>query len=195
MLYFAMKPDPMFCKIVEAGLDWESDLLKGADGDEGIIKCYSRCIQSAFNIKELQSVIEKLLEAHRSEVLYDLTNYHWFILHDILLSTTTVHNEEMGEHGAFSDMEVGRIDFYHMTDIYFWDFDFLIPMDWLDNMPMEDKKVMGLDEETFGVVSGLKPHLSEIQLTEITLSPDKCWEIPDDEFLYGEDSPYYGSYE
>ena len=195
MLYFARKPDPVFSQIIDASLEWESDLMKGADGDEGFITCYSPCIQSAFNIKELQSAIDNLLEAHRSEVLYELTNYHWLILHEILFSTTGLHNEEMGEYGAFSDMEVGRIDFDYLADIYFWDIDFLIPMEWLDNMPMEAKEVMGLHDETFGVVSGLKPHLSEIQLAEITLSPDERWELPDDEFLYGEDSPYYGSYQ
>lgn len=111
-------------------------------------------------------------------------------MHDVIYTAVCLHNDfaQSGE-ALFSDLKIKHIDFGCVTDIFFWDENFLISSDIFDNLLPDAKRSLNFSEETFGVVHGLKPHPEEVKLKAIKIP--KGWESSDI-YKAGEDYPFIG---
>lgn len=143
MLYSQSKLDTVFQGIMQTALEFELDFCRDDFFSDDEILCgYSEQIASIFSRGELPVELEKLLSAHKSDQLYQPTNYHWLLLDWLLLGTADDHNDVVadGEEGRHSDLGVKQIDAGALSDLYFWDNDFLIPPEWFDSMPWDKKQ-------------------------------------------------------
>jgi hypothetical protein len=63
--------------------------------------------------------------------------------------------------GAFY---IEEIIFDDLIDIYFYDTDFLLNTDTVINLGFDNRKALGLNDETFGISQGLSPHPEELKI-------------------------------
>lgn len=188
MLYFANRPDPAFQAIVRGALESAIDDLKDTENEDVLSLFYPetrRCFDRSILLRECQ----RLLDAHVSPALFQVTDYHFLILEDTVSRIVEQHNEEYkdeGEHPYIS-LSLRHIDMPAIQDAYFWDMDFLLSPDDYDNIPPASKNCMRFSKELFGVVHGLRPHDEELTITEIPVSEN--WREPEGFYQPREDYP------
>ncbi|MGA1825018.1 MAG: hypothetical protein ACMUIP_10195 [bacterium] len=171
MLRFATVPDEAFQAILEAFLEISIDMLKDSlqsgEGGNNVFDGYLEQTRALFTPQELLNELEKLLKAHRSPDLYMPTDYHFLLLYDVLSQLVDFHNDTLQDEGGkkeYGSICIGKIDFYALTDCYFWDLDFLLNAEVINKMHPDFKKTMGFNKETFGVVNRLRPDPKELEL-------------------------------
>jgi len=173
MLKFTTTPDEAFQAILEAFLEISIDMLKDSlqsdysEGGEDMFDGYLDQTRALFTPQELLVELEKLLKAHRSPNLYMPTDYHFLLLYDVLSQQVDIHNDTLqneGEKKEYGSICIGKIDFYALTDCYFWDLDFLLESEIINKMHPDLKKTMGFNKETFGIVNRLRPDPKELEL-------------------------------
>ena len=165
MLRFATRPDKALTEIVTHCLEVALGILRDDSvTDDGAMACFYERLGVIFSRDELAKEIESLLAAHRSNDLYMPTEYHWLILHDVLHDGAEMHNDMVAEFGPakIGCVLLGEIDFDAVADIYFWDEDFLLEPEALNDMHPTDKNGMGFTDGTFAVVNQLKPHPEDL---------------------------------
>jgi hypothetical protein len=116
-----------------------------------------------------------LLGAHLDEtVLYYLTDYHWLVVHDALLSLCVGHNNTPAEFPRVGPYRIGALDFNQIVDKYFWDVDFLIPE--IVDLTSKQRESAGISPEAWAIAAHLKPHRDELRLipSELERSPSPC---------------------
>lgn len=130
MLHFETKPDKVFTAILHKALERAraeiSEVLDDRDEFEVLYPNLGRC----FDPGTALSTIEQLLRASRSPKLYQLTDYHWLILHEALRVFTDAHNDFAQEDPEYDTKigayRLGEIDFDGLIDLYFSDLDFTL---------------------------------------------------------------------
>ncbi len=192
MLRWQSSPDTAFTAIVTACLELSIDEVETqmeyeTDNDEILCSFYPQ-VRSTFKASEVVQELKKLLDAHQSELLYMPTDYHFLLLHSTLDQWIGLHNENVSSEikaiEFFGEMVIGQIDFSLLSDMYFWDEDFLLTPEQL-NLTTEAKQMMGISDETFSVVHQMAPHPDELVLK---LVEEKCG--AGDESLYRPGEPY-----
>jgi len=169
MLRFAVPPDRAFQSIVTAAIEIPLDLLKDPCVDDNMAMC-NCCeqIRTMFTRQLLLEQLKALLQAHLDNALYMPSEYHFMILYDILDTFVEIHNDTLRLDGLacaqVGDVMLGEIDFDWITELYFWDTDFLTPAETMDELTAEAKEMTGFSPGTFGVVHGLVPHPDELRL-------------------------------
>ncbi|MGA1824889.1 MAG: hypothetical protein ACMUIP_09505 [bacterium] len=193
MLRFTSTPDEAFQAILEAFLEVSIDMLRDSlhsdYGYENVFNGYLEQTRALFTPQELLAELEKLLKAHRSSNLYMPTDYHFLLLYDVLSQHVDIHNDTIQDEGGtkeYGAIRIGKIDFYALTDCYFWDLDFLLDPEVINKMCPDRKKGMGFTNETFGVVNRLRPHPTELELQIVNEGPEEC----ENYYKYGEVYPY-----
>lgn len=189
MLFFAQRPDVAFHKIVLWGLEVTHDHLKEEYmEDDDVMSVFYEQTKQLFSRKELLSQVSKLLISHKSNKLFRITDYHFLILHDIIFQTAELHNEHIQEgESLFGELQIKNIDFEMISEIFFWDEDFLISNDIFDNLAWEAKDRLGISDEVFSITHGLKPHPSELEIKIMDIP--KNWEALE-VYKRGEDYPF-----
>ena len=78
-----------------------------------------------------RSSLTRILEAHRFEDVYQLSDYLWLLVYESLEAMCQIHNEDArsGEYPGglipIGEHRFRRIDFETLLQLYFWDLDFL----------------------------------------------------------------------
>ncbi len=178
MLRFACPPDAVFTAILSNALDMVQDefgdsILSAADKAEFWTTQYSNTAK-VLNLATAAEAVSQLLSASASPDIYDLTDYHWLLLYDILRIYIDIHNDLARDNGGLfrvGPYQVGLIDFDTILDTFFWDTDFLLDGDELAAIGEEGRASLGLNKETFGLTQGLAPHPDELRLVVSEDSP------------------------
>jgi len=192
MLYFASKPDRMFNDIIRKSLELSIDELKDPDMEDwDVLSCYLDQTVNIFERKELLEVYEKLLDAHLSLALYKVTDYHFLLLFDSILQAVEYHNDMWRNERKclFTGTAVHEIDMDSISDIFFWDTDFLIDSGDFDSMAPDVKQKLCVNKELFGVVHGMKPHAEEISISVMDIPED--WGAENNLYKENHDYPFF----
>ena len=177
MLRFETPPDKIFMAILEAGILFMIDQIKGInrakEDPENKLKDLLPSAGKVFGSDTALATLRRMLACHKRPGLYHLNDYHYLLLYDTLQYFCEVHNDMVREArstfekrrlsrvGAF---HIERIDFDGLVDIYFYDTDFLMEGETLMALGLERRKELGLNDEAFGISQDLAPHPDELKL-------------------------------
>lgn len=171
MLHFANPPDAVFAAILHDALEVVQDEFENRYLDNEYKKDYwMRQYPNAakvFSVPTAKTVVTQLLNASSWPDVYQLTDYHWLLLYDVLQVYVDIHNDFQRDKGGLFPVGpylVGEIDFSFIVDVYFWDTDYLMDGKMVAALDIEGRKAMGINKETFGLTQGLAPHPDELQL-------------------------------
>ena len=116
------------------------------------------------------------------------TDYHFLILYEVLDTFIEIRNDSYDDElwSVFGGVRIRDIDFELIVDRYFWDLDFLMTPDEVNEMTPEAKQLMRFSDELFGVVNRLRPHDEELVMPECDPMPTEGVVL----FKDGEDYPY-----
>lgn len=193
MIRFAQTPDRVFKEILDDALGETLFLLSQMEEDqdfdlwEANFPSAARC----FTAQRAAPVIKDLLDASNDEsALYQVTDYHWLLLHDCLLNFCVVFNDTAKEEDRrIGGTKIQEVDFDWIVSFYFWDVDFLMPAEILDKMGHEVRTTIGrFSDEAFAIAHGMEPHPDEIRMEKEEL-PSPAEDRNGD--FYHEDSVRY----
>jgi len=127
-----------------------------------------------------KKTIERLLRASHGRTLYQLTDYHWLLLYEVLSKFAELFNDEpeivVGGSELVTTYGIQEVDFAEFLDLYFWDTDFLTDSEDLIKMGHESRESLGLNKEAYGVIQRWPPHSEELELKKVSSaenSPEK----------------------
>lgn len=170
MLRFQYPPDVVFSAILHDALeemqDRLTDLNKGDDAEEAWRACYPSA-STVFSLPLATETIQRLREASKDPGLYQITDYHWLLIYDCLLTYCDVHNHFVEESGGpipVGPYRIGEIEFDALLDLYFWDTDFLFGGTEVAGLGPERREMLGVSAEVFGIAQGLTPHPEELKI-------------------------------
>ena len=174
MLRFANEPDKTALAIVHAAMtDALAEIELNKDDHACSLEDFTaRYPESAkcFTPALAETTLKGLLRASQDSALYQLTDYHWLLLYEVLDNFTEVFNDEpiyVGGGELVTKYGVKNIDFYDFIDCYFWDTDFLIEPDSMINMREKGRQSMAFNQEAYGVIQRWAPHPEELALTKV----------------------------
>lgn len=144
-----------------------------------------------FSLKLACTVIRDLGEKLELPELYQLTDYHWLLVYEVLAQGLIPLNDwrvpevnrELAplagaDDGYLKVQRRGRrtpqvqIDFDGFIDQFFWDTDFLLATTVYEGLDPEGKQKLRTNPELFGVIQGLAPHPDELRLEVWTAEED-----------------------
>ena len=188
MLRFAENPDIIFTQILNQAFDYAIDLMirdhleDKYDADRWVTQLPRA--SKVFSPETAMITVKELQKGNKDETgLWELNDYHYRLLYDILDEFCEVRND-MGREidvpfAEMSGFKIWEVNFEVISEIYFPDTDFLIPRERMEDLDEEEKEQFGFRPETFPTTMGLKPHPDELKL--------KLWEkgnytpqLPDD---------------
>jgi len=191
MLGFRTKPDRVFLAIVDASIQFlfdHVDFVKDASG--GFPNWWAEEFPqlATFSSPEFAwGTLAKLLEANKSGTLYQLTDYHWYLLYVAPQLFTNLQNDGLREEpSGLREIEpymIGSIDFDYIFDCFFWDVDFDAG-EVLVNLSQEQRRELGVSEAAWDFAARLKPHPDELALK--VWNRDQRWEEDAEEYPEGE---------
>jgi hypothetical protein len=119
-----------------------------------------------FSMSLARETLERLRTAILAPGVYEATDYHWLLLYDALEFHCTVFNDTSSpvEPGEVGPYRIGAIDFELLIDRFFWDLDFLMEPDLLEDIGEKGRQMLGVNPELFGLAHGLAPHAAELDL-------------------------------
>jgi hypothetical protein len=181
MLRFQEPLTPAAKYLVAYSLEVADDELHDFDSDEWV-HVFSRSA-SCFSLDLARTTIADLRDKLERPELYQLTDYHWLLLYDVLeqgivpLSDWQIPevNRDLASLASPEDgyLEIRRrgrrkphvqIDFGWFIDKFFWDTDFFLSRTVYEQLDPEAKQQLGVKPETFGVIQGMAPHRDELRL-------------------------------
>lgn len=177
MLRFAENPDIIFTQILDQSFDHAIDMMirdhleDEYDADRWTSQFPRAC--KVFSPETAMLTVKELKKGNKDETnLWELNDYHYCLLYDILEEFCAVRND-MGRaidlpFAVMGDKKIWKVDFEAVLEIYFPDTDFLIPRERMEDLDEEEKNDFGFRPETFPITMGLKPHADELRL--------KLWE-------------------
>ena len=182
MIKWSSKPDPVFYDIISNALEVYQDSLKEElfDDDDIAFKTFGQ--------KGLVIELEKIITAHKSKKTFTITDFHFLILYDALIQFCELYNDDFFGKFSFGGIQPSQLDFELMVGIYFFDTDFLLDQEIINNLSVDQKNVMAISSDNFSIANNLKPHADELKILET----DDIDLEAEDEILYkdGESYPY-----
>jgi hypothetical protein len=186
MLYFATKPDPVFAAIVDAALCYGLDVA--ADPEQ-----WNACahVRRFFSRQTATWVLRDLRSAHKKPTTYQMSDFHWILLHTFLQEFCEQHNDRLEdaerwheESMPVGDYLIGQIFFQKLITRFFWDVEAL---PWASGItPSTARPFRGITDRRNPIKAGKRPELADLHLTHIrwpqwqlaTLSIPSGTEIP-----------------
>jgi len=175
MLRFSNELDECALAILHAALTdalEEMDISKD-DPEDSLEDFTARYPESAkcFTPALAEITLKDLLRASHESALYQLTDYHWLLLYEVLKNFTEVFNDEpegvVGGKELVTKYGVKNIDFHDFLDCYFWDTDFLMEPTGVMAIGQAGRQSMGFNQEAYGVIQRWAPHPEELALTKV----------------------------
>ena len=164
MIRFSEQPDEIFLTILHEAMDEEQGYLEHSPDDDGFFEASYPLSSRHFTLALACQTLEQLRTASEAEDLYQLTDYHWELLYEMLRGYSALFNDSSAVSVLPERYGIEEIDFSWMIQNFFWDTDFLMSAETMMALSMKDKAMMGLSQETFGLTQGLIPHPDELQL-------------------------------
>ncbi len=180
MLKFQTNPDVVFMAILSDSMSLMVDqlreveeelLMPGLKRDDLQIILPNAC--RVFNAGTAIHTLRQMLNCHREKLLYCMNDYHFLILYDTLQNFCDIHNDfvrtaddvrEKEELSMLGGIQIERINFDDLIDIYFFDIDFLLDTKTVTGLGLDGRKMLGIRDEAFGISHGLTPHSEELAL-------------------------------
>lgn len=173
MLHFASPSNSALTALVNDALEMMHEDFDERFVDENemqrIWKTQYPSAATVFPVPLVRPVNEQLLTASQRPEVYEITDYHWLFLFDCLRHYCGIHNDLVREeHGPISvgPYQIGQIDFDDLLDQYFWDLDFLLDAEDVVAIGMQGRRMLGMNQETFGLVLGMQPHPAELKIVQ-----------------------------
>ncbi len=167
MLLFQEKPDEIFLAILHEAMDDELAYLKNAIEDiEFFEACYpftSRHFTPTLAVQTLQ----QLRKASAAAECYQLTDYHWELLYEVLRGYAECFNDCQDSSEVSNKYGLKEINFSALIMKFFWDTDFLQDGEVMLELTVEQKETLGFAKETFGLTQGFAPHPEELVLRPV----------------------------
>lgn len=154
MLRWQKPPTPKFHAFVTDGL--REHLVRT---HKGWIEDFPS-LARIFTEEQAEKILAQLVEAHQSQDVYQLNDYHWLLLWEVLHA---YYQEDRPVPYPTFDKWISP------DEGYFWDVDFLIPE--AVELGPEKRKMMDLSDEAFSIAAGLRPHPDELKLTKCSRCP------------------------
>jgi hypothetical protein len=169
MLRFTEKPDEIFLTILREAIDEESGYIENSIDDPEFFKGSYPFSSRHFTPALALQTLERLRTASEAEELYNLTDYHWELLYEVLRGYTDLFNDQEASSELPEKYGVKEINFEGMIGKFFWDTDFMQDADSLLGLTGEDKEALGFSKEIFGMVQGLllSPNPEELELRRV----------------------------
>ena len=177
MLRFQYPPDSIFLDILHEAIEDSFCWLEWTDYDqEGFSNSYPESAK-CFHPKLAHKTLKLLLRASQAKSLYQLTDFHWLLLYEVLWKFCELFNDEPEEFSPALGKKYGfcEIGFHEIIDLFFWDTDFLLSPDDLVDIGKFNRDQLGLSKETFGVVQRMVPHPEELKLVRLSKQEVKEW--------------------
>jgi hypothetical protein len=182
VLRFQSRPDGVFLAILHDALEFLIDQVSSVvdesrDEPSTWADIYPD-LATFFSPQLARDTLSKLLEASKAPRLYQLTDYHWYLVHVALQLLIDVHNDDLRDEPSrlirVGQYKIGPIDLDAILDRFFWDLDFEGP-NYLLSMSPEERRQGTFSDEAWSIAAHLKPHPDELTLDVWTGDPD--WEV------------------
>jgi hypothetical protein len=180
MIRFKRPPDAVFEAILRKSIDYAvdviSDLLSIFNHDDVVTRREYQSlfpeIGRVFPPSLAQSALKDLRACLDDPHVYRGTDYHYLMLYDVLHFYADVHNglviaakdgKKRREAALVDPFFVEKIHVDEMLDLYFFNENFLLDADTLQELPQRLRRSMR--PELFGLCQGMQPHPEELRLT------------------------------
>jgi DNA-binding PadR family transcriptional regulator len=167
MLLFQEQPDAIFLAILHEAMDDELAYLGDAIEDiEFFVACYPFTSRHFTPTLALQT-LKQLRKASGAAEYYQLTDYHWELLYEVLRGYTECFNDCQDSFEVSNKYGLKEINFSALIMKFFWDTDFLQDGEVILALTAEQKEALGFAKETFGLTQGFAPHPEELILRPV----------------------------
>lgn len=203
MLYFQVRPDRIFLTILHEALQRTREELDfapahtptdedPAEMDEHYRALYPE-ITRFFTRSELCEVLDRLLEASQQPTPYEITDYHWLVIHECLGVFCDLHNDDaLGSDGEVGPYIIDTIDFEALVSRFFWDTDFHLGSVLLQAEERAPGRVQAT-RQAWKIAAGLRPDPEDLQILSAPRREEEIWPPDPDERPVPE-SGYVGPY-
>ncbi|MBF0570833.1 MAG: hypothetical protein HQL12_03065 [Candidatus Omnitrophica bacterium] len=178
MLQFSTKPDKVFTEIVSNAIYLAIPTLKY--GGQDVLKNVLPNASRVFDLETAIETLERLDHYHKSLFVYELNDYHFILIYDLLEGYCELFNEDELKCMSIKGTKITKIDFDSLSSLYFFDEDFLTP-----KRRILDPKIINFLHftlESIGVIMGLKPSPRNLENRLIPLG---------EHVFPKEDAPFY----
>ena len=203
MLSFQARPDRVFLAILHEALQRTREELDfaptytpthedHAEMDEHYRALYPE-LARFFERRELVEVLDRLLQAQREPAVYEISDYHWLVLHECLEVFCDLYNDAVLDHdGQVGPYIIDTIDFEAIVSRFFWDIDFQLGSVLLEAEERAPGRVQAT-RQAWRIAAGLRPDPEDLQIVAIPQSAEEIWSSDPDERPAPE-SGYIGPY-
>jgi len=202
MLHFQMRPERVFLAIFHEAVQRTREELDfapaytptqdQAEMDEHYRALYPE-ITRFFARRELFEVLDRLIEASQQPTIYEITDYHWLVVHACLEVFCDLHNDDaLGSDGEVGPYIIDTIDFEALVSRFFVDTDFRLGSVLLQAEERKPGRVQAT-RQAWKIAAGLKPDPDDLQIVPVDRSEQETWPPDPDERRVPE-SGYVGPY-
>ena len=185
MIVFQDDPDPIFLAIVEKALtyvravyligyqeDYRPTRAQRDELDESYGDLFPELV-AFFTRRQLVRVIDRMLRASRDvRRQYELTDYHWLVLHSCLQVYCDLHNDgATGSGDRVGPYEIEHIDFDRIVDRFFFDTDFLMGPTLLSAEEAAPGQLL-VTRQAWKIAAKLRPEVDDLKLTRAEPTQD-----------------------
>ena len=203
MLHFQTRPDRVFLAIFHEALQHTREELDFAptytptrEDHEAMDEHYRMLYPEFarfFERGELVEVLDRLLEAQRQPTTYEISDYHWLVLHECLEVFSDLHNDAaIDDDGQVGPYIIDTIDFAAIVDRFFWDIDFQLGSVLLKAEERAPGRLQA-SRQAWKIAAGLRPDPEDLQLISVPQTAVEIWPFDPDERPAPE-SGYVGPY-
>ena len=191
MLYFQVRPDRVFLAILHEALQRTREELDFAPAyaptpedheemDEHYRALYPE-LTRFFERRELLEVLDHLLEASQQPTIYEITDYHWLVVHQCLESFCGLHNDAaLGSDGQVGPYIIDQIDSEAIVSRFFWDTDFYMGSVLLQAEERAPGRVQAT-RQAWKIAAGLRPDPEDLQIVPVPRGEEEIWPPDPDE--------------
>jgi len=192
MLRFSQETDIIFTRILDEAfklmiseLTSNNDTYTKEELEGNILQYCMAHAKHNFTVGTIIPVLQDLAKYNHEAGLWELNDYHYLVIYDTLRYYCDIQNGLLRDTGEpilrIKNYTIYRLDFDKIIELYFWDTDFLIEENLFLKLREEEKRSLGVNKELFGIVTGLKPHSSEMV---IKLYRDGIFDSPEPDLIW-----------
>ncbi len=133
-----------------------------------------------FERRELLEVLDHLLEVSQHPAMYEITDYHWLVVHACLEIFCELHNDAaLGYDGQVGPYIIDQIDAEAIVSRFFWDTDFRMGSVLLEAEERAPGRVQAT-RQAWKIAAGLRADAEDLQIVPVPRGEEEIWPEPDD---------------
>lgn len=127
-----------------------------------------------FERRELFDVLDRLLAASQQPTIYEITDYHWLVVHECLQVFCDLHNDDaLGSDGEVGPYVIDTIDFEALVSRFFWDTDFCMGAVLLRAEERKPGRVQA-SRQAWKIAAGLRPDPEDLRIVPLRIDGDSA---------------------